>query len=76
MEPLRPDTIKQAIRALVRLRIEREGGDGTYDQMIRTIAEGGPQAAGLQKALDRSFERAERNVRDVLSVLSIPVSRG
>jgi hypothetical protein len=75
MEPLRPEAVKQAVRALVRLRIEREGGDGTYEQMIKTIAEGGAQALGLQKALDRAYERAERNVRDVLSVLGIPVSR-
>ncbi|MFZ4532455.1 MAG: hypothetical protein ACOYOJ_11645 [Alsobacter sp.] len=75
MEQLKPEVIKQGIRALVRLRIEREGGDGTYEQMIKTIAEGGAQSAGLQKALDRAYERAERNVRDVLAVLGIPVSR-
>ncbi len=75
MEPLRPEAVKQAVRALVRLRIERDGGDGTYEQMIKTIAEGDAQALGLQKALDRAYERAERNVRDVLAVLGIPVSR-
>ena len=58
-----------AVERLVRMRIDREGGAGTYDDAVARIAAGGPGAAGLKSAIDRTRGRAERNVCDVLTAL-------
>ena len=63
-------TRAKAVRALARLRVDREGGEGTYDQMIRSIAENGSAAAILHASLEKVYERAERNMGDVLACIA------
>jgi hypothetical protein len=59
-----------AVESLVRTRIDREGGAGTYENAVAQIESGGAAAAGLKAAIDRARERAERNVADVLAALA------
>ncbi len=69
-----PEERKVAVERLVRMRIDREGGAGTYDDALKRIAAGGVAAAGLKSAIDRARERAGRNVQDVLAALGDSVA--
>lgn len=60
----------RATRALARMRVDREGGEGTYEEMVRTIAEKGAAAAVLHASLERVHQRAERNLQDVLASIA------
>ncbi|TXN62481.1 hypothetical protein [Methylobacterium sp. WL6] len=60
----------RTIHNLARLRVDREGGEGTYRDMLALIAAGGTGALAAQRALDRVHERAERNLSDVLAALA------
>ncbi len=65
-----PATRERAARILARIRADREGGEGTYDDMVAAVARLGAASSGLQRSLDRAHERAERNVLDVLDALA------
>jgi hypothetical protein len=54
---------EDAVERLVRMRIDREGGAGTYDDAMGRIAGGGSASPELQSAIERARERAERNIR-------------
>lgn len=61
--------IARASRILARIRVDREGGGGTYADMIRAVAANASNSADLHRSLERVHERAERNVRDVLAAV-------
>jgi hypothetical protein len=70
-----PEDLLEAERALVQLRIDREGGQGTYASMISRIADGGPHAVALEQSLERAFARARRNIRDVFEAFGTAAER-
>jgi hypothetical protein len=59
-----------AVERLVRMRIDREGGAGTYADAVSRIGANDAASAGLKSALDRARDRATRNVADVLAALA------
>ena len=65
---------KRTVHNLARLRVDREGGEGTYRDMLALTANGGAGALAAQRALERVHERAERNLSDVLAALAEAVA--
>lgn len=60
------DRCEDAAAWLVRTRLDREGGTGTYSDALARVAAGGPGAARIGDALDRAREGARWHVGDVL----------
>ena len=70
LETLDDNLRKRTVHNLARLRVDREGGEGTYSDMLALAANEGPGALAAQRALERVHERAERNLSDVLAALA------